>query len=353
MSDPQARWWRRMGDKKRGFWYEDARGRRLTSSAALKRIAALKIPPAWTDVRIAPSSGVKLQATGHDTKGRKQYLYHPDWVQRQSEAKFRKLVSFVRRLPEFRARTSAHLETPELCREKVLALVSRLITEGCFRIGGERYAQENESFGISTLCVHHVSVSECCLEFAFKGKRGVDQAKVICDEGLARLMGELLQLPGERLFKYPKADGAIAHVSGREVNAYIKEIMGETFSAKDFRTWGGTLLAARILAERGPAPDARACKKTITACVKEVSRYLGNTPAVARASYIAPVVFSSYERGVTLRDFAPKGQRILSLKQQGYSPEEYELMRMLSIDTEPAPASITFLPEQSKQKTGA
>lgn len=348
MSDPQARWWRRMGDKKRGFWYEDAQGRRLTSPSALTRIAALKIPPAWTDVRIAPSSRGKLQATGFDTKGRKQYRYHADWVEQQSAAKFRKLVDFVRHLPEFRAATSEHLERSELGREKVLALVSRLITEGCFRIGGERYARENQSFGIATLGVEHVSVSECCLEFSFKGKRGVEQAKVICDEGLAALMGELLRLPGERLFKYPKADGAIAHVSDREVNAYLKEVMGERFSAKDFRTWGGTLLAARILAERGPAPDAKACKKAITECVKEVSRYLGNTPAVARASYIAPVVFSCYERGVTLQDFAPRGKRVLSLKEQGYTAEEYELMRMLSIESEPEGRKVAFWREAER-----
>lgn len=353
MSDPQARWWRRVGDKQRGFSYADAAGRRIAAASALERIQALRIPPAWTGVRIAPSSSQKVQAVGYDTKGRKQYLYHPDWVSRQSAAKFRKLVSFVRRLPRFRAATSEHLSTPGLCREKVLALVSRLITEGCFRIGGERYARENQSYGIATLCVHHVSVSTCCLEFSFKGKRGVDQAKVICDAGLAALIGELLTLPGERLFKYPREDGSFAHLSDREVNAYLKEIMGGEFSAKDFRTWGGTLMAARLLAERGPAPDAKSRKRAITACVKEVSRYLGNTPAVARASYIAPVVFQCYERGVTLQDFAPKGKRVLSLKEEGYTAEEYELMRMLSIETEPAPGAVTFLPEGAREKAGA
>ena len=335
MADPYARWWCRTGEKTSGFHYLDARGKPITSSAALARIAALGIPPAWTGVRISPGASTKLQAFGFDKKGRKQYRYHPDWTQQQAAAKFHRLEAFAQRLPHFRAVTSEHLARPEFCREKVLALVSRLMSEGRFRVGGDRYARENQSFGLSTLRREHLAISEACLTFAYRGKHGVAQTQVVCDVGLAKLMRELAELPGARLFKVPSEEGPPVPVTSRDINAYIKTIMGPDFSSKDFRTWAGTLLAARILASYGPCANERETKRTLVRCTEDVAKALGNTPAIARSSYIAPVVFDCYRRGITLPSLAPSPSQRLTLRQQGYTLEEIELMRMLSIDHAP------------------
>lgn len=341
-NDLESRGWRRIGRRK--FRYEDARGRAITDARALERIEKLRIPPAWTGVRIAPSPRAKVQAIGYDAKGRCQYRYHPDFVAAQSALKYAKLVAFVRRLPHFREVTTAHLHTEGLGRERVLALVTRLINEGCFRVGGERYAEENGSHGISTLCVEHFSCTTSSLRFAYVGKKGVAQKKVITDPEVVALMQQVAALPGKRLFQYLDAEGRARQVTGREVNAYIKEVMGTEFSAKDFRTWGGTLLAARILAAYGPAESERGRKRNATRCARAVSRYLGNTPAIARASYISPAVFEAYHAGKTLRDYLPRGNQRVRLRQQGYTEEEVELMRLLSV--EPPSVTITLMPSE-------
>lgn len=354
MAEPTARWWSRTGEKASGFTYWDARGRPITASASLKRIQSLGIPPAWTDVRISPSAGTKLQAFGFDSKGRKQYRYHPDWTQQRAAAKFQRLAEFARRLPRFRAVTSRHLAEPGLTREKVLALVARLISEGYFRVGGDRYARENQSYGISTLCRHHVEISETCLTFAYRGKHGITQNPVVCDRELASFMCELAALPGPRLFKVPCADGTHAPLDSRDVNAYLKGIMGDGFSAKDFRTWNGTLLAARILATYAPAATEKEAKRNLVACAREVARTLGNTPAIARSSYIAPVVFDCYLRGITLSSLAPAPPQRVAWLRQGYSLEEVELMRMLSIEPESEPTQtlrITAFPEPVPERS--
>lgn len=353
--DSFGRGWKRVGRPGR-FKYLDGHGKPITDPARLERIRALRIPPAWTDVRIAPRPTSKLQAVGFDKKGRKQYLYHPDWVSRQAQAKYAKLVTFVRGLPGFRETTSAHLAQDGLGRERVLALVTRLINEGCFRIGGERYAKENKSFGIATLHARHLTVTETHLRFQFRGKRGVMHSKVLPDPDLLDLMRALRAVRGSRLFKYQREDGAWVTVTGKEVNAYIKQVMGAAFSAKDFRTWGGTMMAARILAAYGPAETATARKKHIRSTVRAVARYLGNTPAIARASYISPIVFQCYEQGVTLQHFAPRKRQLIKLAQAGYTEEEIELMRMLSIapDQIPQPAvTITLVPEAPARATAS
>lgn len=340
-----------MGDKATGFTYQDARGRPLTSEASLARIAALRIPPAWTGVRISPSASSKIQAIGFDQKGRKQYRYHPDWTQRRSAAKFSKLEAFAQRLPRFRAVTSEHLSRPELDREKVLALVARLMSEGRFRVGSDRYARENQSYGLSTLCRDHVAISEACLAFDYRGKRGIAQTPVVCDADLSAVMRELAALPGARLFKAPRPDGQLAPLTNRDVNAYLKEIMGPEVSAKDFRTWSATLLAARILANLGPAESERETKRNLVRCAEEVAKFLGNTPAIARSSYIAPVVFDCYRQGVTLEQLMPPPSQCRTLMQQGYTPDEMALMRMLRIAPERPEAElrITMLPETRVQ----
>lgn len=338
--DRSARWWRRMGTPGR-FRYVDAAGTRITNEAQLERIRSLRLPPAWRDVRIAPSDRSGLQAIGFDAKGRKQYVYHPRVVAAHAEAKYQKLVDFAHQLPRFREVTSGHLRGEGLERERVLALVTRLINEGCFRVGGERYAKTNQSYGISTLANRHLKHHETSLRFVFPGKHGVKQNKVVhVDPELASLVREVAALPGKRLFQFKGPQG-VCPVTEREVNAYIKHVMGPAFSAKDFRTWGGTLLAARILAGYGPADTEKLRKKHMVRATRAVANFLGNTPAIARASYISPAVFAAYERGLTLADFAPKGRQRVKLIQEGYTPEEVELMRLLSMPADaPTPAGI-------------
>jgi DNA topoisomerase-1 len=353
MAEPYARWWFREGDKASGFAYRDARGRLITAPAALKRIRALGLPPAWTGVRISPSASTKLQAFGFDRKGRKQYRYHPEWTQQRAAAKFRRLAAFAQRLPHFRAVTSDHLAQPALSREKVLALLTRLISAGNFRIGGDRYARENRSYGLSTLRRQHLGISETCLTFDYRGKHGIAQSQVVCDGGLTAIMRELSELPGPRLFKVPCADGSQVPLTSRDVNAYIKEIMGPDFSSKDFRTWSGTLLAARVLTMYGPPASPKEAKKNLSRCAAEVAQALGNTPAIARSSYIAPVVLDCYQRGITLSSLAPNDSQRLTLLQQGYTLEEVELMRMLSIAPQQEAMRVVRFPEPIRARTGS
>jgi DNA topoisomerase-1 len=345
--DRHARWWRRVGTPGR-FRYVDPLGKRITDAAQLARIQALRLPPAWTDVRIAPSDRSSLQAFGFDAKGRKQYVYHPRVVAAHAAAKYNKLVAFAEQLPRFREVTSAALGGEGLGRERVLALVTRLINVGCFRVGGERYARENRSYGIATLTTRHLRVHETSLRFNFPGKHGVKQNKVVHgDPELAGLVREVASLPGKRLFQYDGPQGVSA-VTERDVNAYIKQVMGPDFSAKDFRTWGGTLLAARILAAYGPAETPTARKRIMQRAVRAVANFLGNTPAIARASYISPAVFAAYERGLTLKSFEPKGRQRIRLMQAGYTDEEIELMRMLSIEPSAKAAPdvrVTVMPD--------
>jgi DNA topoisomerase-1 len=332
--DGYERWWVRAKTR-----ILDAQGRPIRDTARLDRVRKLRIPPAWTDVRISPSAKAKIQAVGRDAKGRRQYIYHADWTQSQAAAKYAKLVEFAAALPRFRELTSQALQGEGTTRERVLALVSRLLMSGCFRVGGERYAKENKSYGIATLCTRHLTLSETCLQFKYRGKRGVLHQRVVSDPELVGVMREIMALPGKRLFQYRRADGAIAQVTCREVNGYLKEVLGPRFSAKDFRTWNGTLMAARVLAAYGPRETATARKQIMVRTVRAVSRYLGNTPAIARASYISPRVFQAYEEGRTLKDFAPRGRRQIRLLEAGHSEEELELIKLLA-----GPVAITFLP---------
>ncbi|MDB5097018.1 MAG: putative topoisomerase [Cyanobacteria bacterium RYN_339] len=319
------RWWQR--DKAR---FLDAQGRPIADPAKLERVKKLRIPPAWTDVRISPSAKAKIQAVGRDAKGRRQYIYHGDWTRSQAAAKYAKLVAFAAALPRFRAVTSQALAGEGASRERVLALVSRLIMSGCFRIGGERYAKENKSFGIATLCNRHLTVGDTFLQFKFRGKRGIMQFRIVTDPELVAVMREVCALPGKRIFQYRRPDGSQAHVTGRDVNAYLKEVLGASFSAKDFRTWNGTLMAAKVLAAYGPKETASARKQVMVRTVRAVSRYLGNTPAIARASYISPRVFEAYEQGRTLVDFSPRGKRQARMIEAGHTAEELELIKLLA-----------------------
>ena len=280
-----------------GFHYHDAKGRPVTDEKALDRIRALAIPPAWTDVWICPRATGHIQATGRDVKGRKQYRYHPDWSAHAAETKFERLPDFARALPKLRRRVEADLNRRGPSRDKVLATAVRLLELTLIRVGNAQYARQNRSYGLTTLHKRHLDVDGAALTFAFKGKSGVEHEVRVRDRRLATVVRSLRELPGQQLFKYRDEAGDLCPVTSDDVNAYIREAMGEQFSAKDFRTWAGTVSAARALRDMEPPASATEAKRRITVCVKAVAGLLGNTPTVCRTSYIHPRVFELFEAG--------------------------------------------------------
>lgn len=280
-----------------GFHYHDANGKRIRDAKALDRIRALAIPPAWTDVWICPRATGHIQATGRDVKGRKQYRYHDGWSRHASESKFERLPAFARALPKLRARVEADLNRRGVSQDKVLATAVRLLELTLIRVGNARYAKQNRSYGLTTLNKRHLDLEGTALTFAFKGKSGVEHQVRLRDRRLATVVRSLRDLPGQQLFKYRDADGDLCAITSDDVNAYIREAMGNGFSAKDFRTWAGTVSAARALREAEPPTSPTDARRRITACVKAVAGLLGNTPTVCRSSYVHPAVFELYESG--------------------------------------------------------
>jgi DNA topoisomerase-1 len=320
---PRRGGWRRLGSKKR-FRYVDAKGRPITDEQKLERIRALVIPPAWREVWISQNARAKLQATGVDAAGRTQYLYHPDFRARQEEAKYDKLVRFAERLPALREVIAGHMDLDGLPEEKVAAIAVRLINLGWFRVGSERYAKSSRTFGITTLTKRHVSVRGARISFKYRGKHSILVHSAIVDAELAAAMKELLALPGSRLFQFELEDGR-ANLDARRLNAYIREHLGEEFTAKDFRTWGGTLVAAIALAEK-PGPPTKA---HVAAVMRRVGEQLGNTPAVARSSYVSPAVVEQYLDGRTIEDFRPRHLRVVRARDTGLDPEEQATLSLL------------------------
>jgi DNA topoisomerase I len=314
---------------RRHFRYEDAHGRRVTDPEQLERIESLAIPPAWKDVWISPRPGAKLQATGIDAAGRKQYLYHPAFRAKQEQAKYDKLIRFAERLPQFRAAMAAHLEEEELCADWTCALAVRLINLGWFRVGSERYAKRHRSFGITTLNKNHVTIRGSRISFRYRGKRRAWVRTAFVDAELAEAMRTLRNFEGgRRLFRY-RANGDTFTLSDRKLNEYIREHMGEEFSAKDFRTWGGTLSAAVAFAERDPPESETEAKRTIAAVMRSVGERLGNTAAVARSSYVSPAVVEQYLDGRTIDDFRPRHLRVVGARDTGLDREEQALLSLL------------------------
>ena len=319
--------WRREGSKRR-FRYLDADGRRITDEDKLERIRALAIPPAWKDVWIAPSARTKLQATGIDAAGRKQYLYHPEYRARQEQAKYDKLIRFAEKLPDLREAMSEHMELAGLPEEKVAAVAVRLINLGWFRIGSDRYAKSSRTFGITTLRKSHVSVRGARISFRYRGKHSIMIHSAIVDAELASAMKELIALPGARLFKFEQ-EGGYCNLDQRKLNAYIRTYLGAEFTAKDFRTWGGTLTAAVELAEHGPAESEAEAKRRIARVMRTVGEKLGNTPAVARSSYVSPAVVEQYLDGRTIEDFRPRKLRVVGAHDTGLDREELATLSLL------------------------
>ena len=319
--------WRREGSK-RSFRFVDAAGRRITDEDKLERIRALAIPPAWKDVWIAPSARTKLQATGIDAAGRKQYLYHPEYRARQEQAKYDKLIRFAEKLPELRAAMSEHMELPGLPEEKVAAVAVRLVNLGWFRIGGERYAKTSRTFGITTLRKSHVSVRGARISFRYRGKHSIMLRSAVVDAELAAAMRELLAQPGARLFKF-EVESGYSNLDQRRLNAYIRTHLGEEFTAKDFRTWGGTLTAAIELAQKKPPETEAEGKRRIADVMRKVGERLGNTPAVARSSYVSPAVVEQYLDGRTIENFRPRHLRVVGARDTGLDHEEQATLSLL------------------------
>lgn len=281
----------------RGFSYRDRDGAAIRDPKVLARIRALAIPPAWTDVWICPRATGHIQATGRDARGRKQYRYHPDWTAHAASNKFDRLPAFARALPRLRDRIEADLNGRGPGRDKVLATAVRLLEITLIRVGNTQYARQNRSYGLTTLHKRHLDVDGAALTFAFKGKSAVEHRVRVRDRRLATVVRALRELPGQQLFKYRDADGDMRPVTSDDVNAYIRDAMGEDFSAKDFRTWAGTVSAARALREMEPPVSVADAKRKITVCVKAVAGLLGNTPTVCRSSYVHPAVFEMFESG--------------------------------------------------------
>jgi DNA topoisomerase-1 len=319
--------WRRVGSR-RHFRYVDVRGMRITDPEKLARIEALAIPPAWKDVWISPRPTAKLQATGLDAAGRRQYLYHEDYRAAQEEAKFDKLVRFANALPALREAMSKHIELEPMSPEWTCAVAVRLINLGWFRVGDDRYTKAHKTFGITTLRKGHVRVRGSRIAFRFRAKHQVWVRTAVVDSELAEAMRELLATPGRRLFRY-RLDDDIYNLSARRLNDYIAEYMGEEFTAKDFRTWGGTLIAAVALAERGPPETEAEGKRAVAAVMRTVGERLGNTPAVARASYVSPAVVEQYLDGRTIDDFRPRHLRVVRARESGLDLEEQALVSLL------------------------
>ena len=325
---PRKGGWRREGSRGR-FRYFDTRGNRISGEEKLARIDALVIPPAWKDVWISPNSSAKLQATGVDAAGRRQYLYHAAYRAQQEQAKFDKLIRFAERLPDLRTAMAEHLDHEELDRERVSAIATRLINSGWFRVGSERYARQSRTFGITTLRKNHVKVHGNRIAFHFRGKHKAVIRTTLVDEDLAEAIKELLALPGDRrLFRY-EWEGSLFTLTGARLNDYVREHLGDEFTAKDFRTWGGTLIAAIAFAERGPVETQTEAKRVIPAVMRRVGETLGNTPAVARSSYVSPAVIDQYLDGTTIDDFRPRHLRVVSARDTGLDREEQALLSLL------------------------
>jgi DNA topoisomerase-1 len=314
----------------RGFVYVDAEGQPVNGEPHLARIRALVIPPAWSDVWICPTPNGHLQATGRDARGRKQYRYHPRYRAVRDETKYDRMIAFGRALPVIRRRVQHDLGLPGLPREKVLATVVRLLELTRARVGNSEYARANGSYGLTTLQNKHVAVGRKHIHLAFRGKSGRAVRIDVEDRRLARIVKRCRDLPGQELFQYVDDAGVRRPIDSGDVNDYLREIMGLDFTAKDFRTWAGTVLAVRALHELGPCPDTKTgANRTIVAAVDRVSTELNNTRAVCRKCYIHPAVLEAYLDGTLMN--APEGDiaKSRTVPKHGLAPEEKALLTFL------------------------
>jgi DNA topoisomerase I len=302
-------------------------GRQVASKPELDYFKSIGIPPAWQQVKIAVSHNARIQATGIDKAGRLQYIYHPKFRARQEKEKFERILRFAKALPKMRKVTREHLALPGLPREKVLACIVQLMDKAYFRVGNEIYAKENQSYGLTTLRSKHTRIWGDTIIFDFIGKSGQAHLKKVTDKRLAKIVKKLDELPGYEVFKYVGEDGEMYDIHSDDVNEYIKELMGEEFSAKDFRTWGGTLLASMELSQTERSHHINERKKAVAECVKKVAQKLGNTPAIARASYIDPRVIKAY---VVTNDLYKVREAVKTLRKADYlTADEHCVLNLL------------------------
>jgi len=294
VSDSQPGYQRRR--RGRGFAYYDWNGNLVHDAALRQRFSQLVIPPAWQDVWICRYENGHILAVGRDEAGRKQYIYHPAWAQVRDQVKYSKLLRFGEALPDLRKKVAADLRQRKLTRTKVTALVIALMEQTLIRIGNDEYARNNDSYGLTTLKDDHVHFDHDTVIFEFRGKSHKDHEIALHDKRLAALVKACQELPGQRLFQYYDERGELAALTSTDVNTYLREATNFDFTAKDFRTWGGTILAASLLHECGPCGSEAEVKKQLAAVVKQVAHALGNTPAVCRQSYIHPAIFAAYEQ---------------------------------------------------------
>jgi DNA topoisomerase-1 len=306
----------------RSFAYYDTDGQIIRDRETRRWIQSIGIPPAWTDVWISPNRDAHILAVGRDAKGRKQYRYHPQWNRLRSQKKFDLLASFGKHLPRLRETTSAHLRQPRLSRERVLAALVRLLEHTLIRIGNDEYARTNESYGLTTMHDDHVSIEGSRVTFDFVGKSGKAHTITLRDPRLARIVRQCRDIPGQRLFQYLDSDGESRSVDSGDVNAYLREVTGQPFTAKVFRTWGGSTLAIKYLCENCAES---ASEKEIQACVTHVSEVLGNTKTVCRNYYIHPLIVDAHLEGRLMPLYAQAQQAKFS----GLHPEEKVLMSLL------------------------
>jgi len=335
----QATGIRRIGTPQSGFHYVTFDGKRVKAKQAAW-IQALKLPPAWTEVRITPNTRAHLVAVGKDKAGRWQYRYAESFRGQREEAKFQRLMAFAQVLPRMRKVVDRDLSRPGLGREKVMAAALRILSTCFVRPGSAAYAAENGSFGLATLRNKHVTIKGDLVVLDYPGKSGKVQHRELRDRRVARLLAKLMKLPGKEVLKWVTDDGKVVDVRRRDINLYIKEVMGEHFSAKDFRTWAGTLICACALARAGldGSDSERARKKKVVQAVKETAAQLGNTPAVCRKSYIYPSVLSQFDRGKVIDRYFDTVQELVEHKQHGFHHSEKALLELLKEQAKPATA---------------
>lgn len=309
------------------FKYYDPEGKTIKDKKILDRIKKLIIPPAWRNVWICPSPSGHIQSTGIDEKGRKQYIYHTDWITLTQQNKFAKMVSFGLSLPKIRAKVSYFLNNNGLNKDKILATVVWLLEHTFIRVGNEEYSKENNSFGLTTLRERHVKVRGTQVLFKFRGKSGVDHLIEVSNKKIANTIRRCIELPGYQLFQFIDEDGEKHVVDSQDVNLFLKDATRDDFSAKDFRTWGGTNLSANNFYKLGNAPDKKTLKQNIVQTVKKVANHLNNTSKVCKNYYIHPVVFKTYEKNILVPHFSRFAKS--KEKQKGLNWDEYALIKLL------------------------
>ena len=313
-----------------GWRYIDAKGRTIKDYWERKRIDKIAVPPAYKDVWICPEPNGHIQATGRDDRGRKQYRYHPDWTAARDGAKYERMVEFARILPGLRKRVAADMRKQGLPREKVMATLVALLEKTLIRVGNEDYAKENKSFGLTTLRNRHLDVEGTTLRFDFKGKSGKTWNLDMKDRRVAKVVRSIQELPGQQLFQYVDGEGNRKPVSSSDVNAYLREITGEDVTAKDFRTWAGTVLASMALGEFEAVDNQARRKRNVKAAIESVAKRLGNTPTICRKSYVHPHVLETYLDGTLLETLKQEVEEELAEDADVLEPEEAALLGLLS-----------------------